>query len=120
MLSVRNLTPEEVRTFGYEEPNQVNWGVCLDDEPVAYFSAEPEAEGRLEVHVTAKRHRLHPQVLKLYAKQFSDRLLALGARGLIAKIAPTNRASLWVAKAAGFQEQSRDKDIVILVKYGKA
>lgn len=117
MLSVRNLTLEEIRAFGYDWANAVNWGVCLDGEPVAYFSAEPEEDGRLEVHVTALRHRLHPQVLKMCAKQLSNRLLALGANGLVAKIAPGNRASLSVAKAAGFVELSRDNETIVLVKH---
>jgi len=117
MLSVRDLTPAEVREFGYEWGNAVNWGVCLNGEPVAYFSAEPLDGDVLEVHATAKRHRLHPAILREYAQKFSNRLLALGAPSLVAKIAPTNRASIWLAKAAGFTEQSRDNDFVVLVKY---
>jgi len=117
MLSVRDLTPEEVREFGYQEVNSVNWGVCLNGEPVAYFSAEPLDGDVLEVHATAKRRRLHPAILREYAQKFSDRLLALGATGLVAKIASTNRASLWLAKAAGFREQGVEGDFVVLVKY---
>lgn len=116
MISVRNLTLEEVRTFGYEDANAINWGVILDDEPVAYFSAEPIADGQLEVHVTSKRKKLHPKLLRMYAEQLSDRLLELGATGLVAKIAPTNRASIAVAMAAGFTEQSRDNEFVVMTK----
>ena len=116
MLEVRCLSLKEVQQFGFDSGNSIDWGICLNDEPVVYFSAEPEADGRLEVHVTAKRRRLHPQLIKLYARQFSNRLLALGANGLIAKIAPGNRASLSVAKAAGFVELSRDDETIVLVK----
>lgn len=116
MISVRNLTPDEIRGFGYEETNSINWGVILDGEPVAYFSAEPEPDGRMEIHVTAKRRRLHPAVLREYATKLGNRLLELGAKGLIARVALTNRASIWAARAADFIEESRDDEWVILTK----
>lgn len=116
MISVRNLTLDEIRGFGYEELNAVNWGVILDSEPVAYFSAEPIGDGLLEVHVTAKRRKLHPKLLRQHAEQLSNRLLELGAKGLVAKIAPDNRASIAVAMAAGFDEESRDDNFVVMVK----
>jgi RimJ/RimL family protein N-acetyltransferase len=116
MLSVRNLTAEEIRGFGYNEPNTINWGVILNGEPVAYFSAEPEHDGRLEVHVTAKRHKLHPRLIRQYAEQLGNRLLELGAKGLIARVALDNRASIAAAKAAGFDEESRDNEFVVMVK----
>lgn len=116
MISVRNLTPEEIQGFGYDEPNTINWGVILDDEPVAYFSAEPEPDGRLEVHVTAKRRKLHPKLLRMYAERLGNRLLELGAKGLIARVALDNRASIAAAMAAGFNEESRDNDFVVMVK----
>ncbi len=116
MISVRNLTQDEVRGFGYEELNAVNWGVILNGEPVAYFSAEPIGDDILEVHVTAKRRKLHPKLLRVHAEQMSNRLLELGAKGLVAKIAPDNRASIAVAMAAGFDEESRDDNFVVMVK----
>jgi hypothetical protein len=116
MIEVRCLSLAEVQQFGYTSGNSIDWGVVLDGEPVAYFSAEPEPDGRLEVHVTAKRRKLHPKLLRMYAEQLGNRLLELGAKGLIARVALDNRASIAAAMAAGFNEESRDDDFVVMVK----
>jgi len=116
-ITVRTITAEEVKAFdnrGYD-PDSINWAVCLDDEPVVYFSAEPEAEGWLEIHCTALRHRLHPHLIIAYAKSFARQLLDRGFIGLIANIAPANRASIWLGLAVGFKEIRRNSQWVTMV-----
>jgi RimJ/RimL family protein N-acetyltransferase len=55
-------------------------------------------------------------VTYLYARQFADRLLELGAVGLKAEIEVKNRAAIRVAKAAGFVEQTRNDEWVVLTR----
>jgi RimJ/RimL family protein N-acetyltransferase len=52
----------------------------------------------------------------MFAKQFSDRLLELGARGLKAEIEIKNRAAIRIAKAAGYTEQARNDEWVTLTR----
>jgi hypothetical protein len=51
-----------------------------------------------------------------YAKTFSDRLLELGAAGLKAEIKVKHRAAIRIAKAAGYTEQTRNDEWVVLTR----
>lgn len=119
MLSVRNLTLEEIQGFGFEKPDDVNWGVCVDGVPVAYFSAESDGTGRLNVHVNVKRRSIHPLLVKAYAKTFCDQLLTLGATGLLCRIEQSNRAAIRIARAAGFTETGHEGSLKIMEHHGR-
>lgn len=117
-VTVRNLTSEDLAVF-HVELCEVNWGVCVDGEPVACFQAEDDGDGWLRVHANVLRHRLHPRLTYAYAKTFSDQLLAYGAVGLICEIALRNRAAVWIARQAGYAEVSRNDEFITLVRYGQ-
>ena len=106
---------QEVADFGATW-TEINWGVWYDDELAALFQAEPLGNGWLNVHATVKRRTLHPEITKLHAKAFSNRLLELGATGLQAEIELKNRAAIRMAKAAGYSEISRNDEWVTLVR----
>jgi hypothetical protein len=115
LIGVRNATPEECADFG-NDPCLVNWLIMLHDRPAVLYQAfpDPDIPEGLEVHVVAKRHTLHPALIAAYAKTFADQLLTNGATALKAEVAVWNRASLRVAKAAGFIETERDSENIIL------
>lgn len=92
----------------------INWAVEYQGEVAAIFQAQPDGDDWLLVHANAKRHTIHPKVLGDIARQFSDRLLELGAIGVRAEIADWNRAAIWLAKAAGYQEKGRSDGWVLL------
>lgn len=115
MFKVGQAVPMEIEEFGGQTMD-VNWGVWYDDELVALFQAEALGNGWLNVHATVTRRKLHPQVTKMYAKAFSDRLLELGATGLQAEIEPKNRAAILMAKAAGYEEAHRNDEWVLLTR----
>lgn len=112
-MESRTLTNEEVEWFGLE-PMAVNWGIVKDGRIVACFQAQPDFQGWLNVHANIKRHSLHPVLTCSYAKLFSDRLLDLGANGLICGIHPKHKAAIKIAINAGFVESSRCLNLVIL------
>ena len=114
-MTTRNATPEECAAFGVEVC-PVNWAVEYQGQVAAIFRAEPEADGWLYVHADVKRHVLHPQVVYHFARIFSDRLLELGAVGLVAEIPAGNRAAVWVAKRAGFRVEHVNEEFTLLVK----
>jgi len=95
---------------------EINWGVTWNDKIVALFQAQDDGDGWLAVHANVPRHTIHPTVTYLYARQFADRLLELGAVGLKAEIEVKNRAAIRVAKAAGFVEQTRNDEWVVLTR----
>ena len=114
-LEARQATLEETLLFGADILD-VNWGVFWDDELIALFQAETDGDGWLNVHATVARRRLHPALTKMFAKQFSDRLLELGATGLKAEIEIKNRAAIRIAKAAEYTEQTRNDQWVVLTR----
>jgi hypothetical protein len=115
LFTTRQATEEEAWDFS-QMFVEVNWGVWLGDKMVALFQAEEEPDGWLNVHAMVKRRTLHPEITKMYAKSFANRLLELGAKGLKAEIQRTNRAAIRVARAAGFTEQGTDDEWVILTR----
>jgi len=114
-LEVRRATLEETLLFGADILD-VNWGVFWDSELIALFQAEDDGDEWLNVHATVARRRLHPALTKMFAKQFSDRLLELGAVGLKAEIETSNRAAIRIAKAAEYTEQTRNDQWVVLTR----
>jgi hypothetical protein len=114
-LEARQATLEETLLFGADILD-VNWGVFWDNELIALFQAEDDGDEWLNVHATVARRRLHPALTKMFAKQFSDRLLELGARGLKAEIEIKNRAAIRIAKAAEYTEQTRNDQWVVLTR----
>jgi hypothetical protein len=114
-FSTRVLLPSEVIKFG-QPVYEINWGVTWNDKIVALFQAQDDGDGWLAVHANVPRHTIHPTVTYLYARQFADRLLELGAVGLKAEIEVKNRAAIRVAKAAGFVEQTRNDEWVVLTR----
>ena len=115
LFTTRQATEEEVVAFG-QEFIEINWGVWLGDKLVALFQAEEEPDGWLNVHARVLRRTLHPDITKMYAKSFSNRLLELGATGLKADIPATHRAAIRIAKAAGFVETGREENRIILTR----
>ena len=114
-FQVRQATLEEVKSFAADFLD-VNWGVFWEGAMVALFQAEDDGGGWLNVHATVPKRTLHPEVTKMYAKRFSDRLLELGAVGLKAEIDIKNRAAIRIAKAAGYTEQTRNDKWVVLTR----
>jgi hypothetical protein len=114
-LTTRVVMPSEVIEFG-QPVYEINWGVMLDSKIVALFQAQDDGDGWLAVHANVPRHTIHPKITHLYALQFADRLLELGAVGLKAEIEINNRAAIRVAKAAGFVEQTRNNEWVVLTR----
>lgn len=115
LFKIGQANEREVEEFGCQWM-EVNWGVWYDDELAALFQAEALGNGWLNVHATVSRRKLHPQITKMYAKAFSDRLLELGATGLQAEIELKNRAAILMAKAAGYSETSRNDEWVLLTR----
>ncbi len=114
-IAVRQATPDEAARLT-ELWCDVNWGVYYGDELLALFQAEDDGDGWLNVHANVARHRLHPKLTYFYAKTFSDRLLELGAVGLKAEIKVNHRAAIRIAKAAGYTEQTRNDEWVVLTR----
>lgn len=114
-LEARQATIGEVLFFGASVLD-VNWGVFWGGDLVALFQAEEDGDDWLNVHASVLRRRLHPALTKMFAKQFSDRLLELGAAGLKAEIEVKNRAAIRIAKAAEYREQTRNDQWVVLTR----
>jgi hypothetical protein len=114
-IAVRQATPDEAALLT-DLWCDVNWGVYYGGQLVALFQAEDDGDGWLNVHANVARRRLHPRLTYFYAKSFSDRLLELGAVGLKAEIKIANRAAIRIAKAAGYTEQTRNDEWVILTR----
>jgi len=114
-LEAKQATWGETLLFGADILD-VNWGVFWNGDLVALFQAEDDGGGWLNVHASVLRRRLHPALTKMFAKQFSDRLLELGAVGLKAEIEISNRAAIRIAKAAEYTEQTRNDQWVVLTR----
>lgn len=114
-LEAKQATWGETLLFGADILD-VNWGVFWNGDLVALFQAEDDGGGWLNVHASVLRRRLHPTLTKMFAKQFSDRLLELGAVGLKAEIKISNRAAIRIAKAAEYTEQTRNDQWVVLTR----
>lgn len=114
-FTTRTLTPEEVAQFE-QEPSVINWGVLLDGEPVVYFSAAPGPHNWFTVGVFAKRRKVHPRTLITIADAMIARMFELGANALTAEIAPTNKASLRLARNTGFEIVEAGPEWVIVRK----
>lgn len=116
-LTTRVLTHDEVGAFDVE-PYEINWGVLLNDVPVACCRAEIDGAGGLWVHANVHRHTLRPRETAAYAKAFCERLLKYGFKRLRTQVDSGNRTALRLVRVLGFVEIERnDQDVVL--NYGR-
>lgn len=102
----------------HSAPPWICWGIYMHDRLSACFSMEQQSDGAVSVHVSSDR-TIPFNLLKLIAKGCADGLLAHGVPCLTASVPVRNRAAIWLAKAAGFQEIKRDEENVELIRNGE-
>lgn len=101
----------------HSAPPWICWGIYMHDKLSACFSMEQQSDGAISVHVSTNR-QIPFNLLKMIAKGCADELLTKSVPYLIANVPAENRAVIWLAKAAGFQEIGRTRTIVEMVRHG--
>ncbi len=101
----------------HSSPRWEVWGVFLNDELVACFSAERLPDGAMDVHVSSQQGRLHFGLLKMLANRCANALLNQGnVSRLVTHTPEHNRPALWIARAAGFKETERADGVITSVR----